>query len=59
MVSQSIGNPLPRESMLRKIFYIGEGYETIVSRKRLGRSIKLSSKEVMMEVHHIQERRRT
>jgi hypothetical protein len=48
MVSQSLGNHLSRESVLGKIFQIGEGYGMIVSRKRLGRSLKSTSKEVVM-----------
>jgi len=51
------------ESVLGKIFQIGKGYEMIVSRKRLGRSLKLSSKEVMMRtcpllVRQIREKER-
>jgi hypothetical protein len=37
--------------MLRKIFHIGKDRGTIVSRKRLGRSLKASRKEVMMRTY--------
>jgi hypothetical protein len=44
MVSQSLGNHLSREFVLGKIFQIGRGFGMIVSKKRLGRSLKPTSK---------------
>ena len=48
MVFPSLGNNLSRESVLGKNSQIGRGFGTIVSRKRHRRTLKETSKEVVM-----------
>ena len=49
---------MSRESALEKIFQIDEGYGIIVSRKRLERSLKSASKEVVMRTWPLSVRQR-
>jgi hypothetical protein len=46
-VFESLGNHLPREFVLKRIFKIGGFFGTIVSNKRLRRSSRPASREVL------------
>jgi hypothetical protein len=48
MVFLTHGNHLSRESELEKNLQIGKGFRMIVSRKRLGRILNSTRKEVVM-----------
>jgi hypothetical protein len=48
MGSPSLGNHLSKGSVLGRNFQIGRGFGMIASRKRLGRSPKQASREVVM-----------
>jgi hypothetical protein len=48
MVFPSLGNHFSRETILKNIFHIGRDFGMIAYSKRIGRSLRESSKEVVM-----------